>query len=140
MRSAGEARLHVPSSNVVRAAATARSMSAVVPSGARPTSSSECGEITSMVALPAGSTHSPPMNSCWYSSTVHSLRGFSKPDVSGRVGGRETSHGPGAGQRRAVDAPAPDHGRPTKGAKRERGGSPVVEVRVVETDEGALAR
>src|SRR5450432_2461046 len=52
MRSAGAARLHVPSSKVFRAAVTARSMSSLVPSGVRPTSSSEWGEITSIVDLP----------------------------------------------------------------------------------------
>ena len=36
MRSSGDSRGHSPSSNAVRAAATARSMSAVVPSGTRP--------------------------------------------------------------------------------------------------------
>src|SRR6266571_1849883 len=67
MRSSGDRRGHSPLSKASRAAATARSMSAVVPSGTRPTSSSECGEITSMVPVPAGSTHSPPMNSRWCS-------------------------------------------------------------------------
>src|SRR5437879_1113441 len=67
MRSSGDRRGHSPLSKASRAAATARSMSAGVPSGTRPTSSSECGEITSMVPVPAGSTHSPPMNSRWCS-------------------------------------------------------------------------
>src|SRR5918994_5459639 len=63
MRSSGDRRGHSPLSNASRAAATARSTSAAVPSGTRPTSSSECGEITSIVPELAGSTHSPPMNS-----------------------------------------------------------------------------
>ena len=54
MRSSGDRRGQSPLSNAVRAAATARSMSASVPSGTRPTSSSECGEMTSMVPLPVG--------------------------------------------------------------------------------------
>src|SRR5215216_13644 len=67
IRSSGARRGHSPLSKASRAAATARSMSAAVPSGTRPTSSSVCGEITSMVPVPAGSTHSPPMNSRWCS-------------------------------------------------------------------------
>src|SRR5215213_3082776 len=63
MRSSGDRRGHSPSSKAVRAAATARSMSAVVPSGTRPTTSSVWGEMTSMTSEPAGSTHSPPMKS-----------------------------------------------------------------------------
>ena len=63
MRSSGDIRGHSPSSNAVRAAATARSMSAFVPSGTRPTTSSVWGEMTSMTSVPAGSTHSPPMKS-----------------------------------------------------------------------------
>src|ERR1044071_5269320 len=63
MRSSGDRRGHSPSSKAVRAAATARSMSAVVPSGTRPTTSSVCGEMTSMTSEPAGATHSPPTQS-----------------------------------------------------------------------------
>src|SRR5437762_11161946 len=55
-------------------------MSAGVPAGTRPTVSSECGEITSMVSVPAGATHSPPMNrrsaTCMLSSLfVREVRG-----------------------------------------------------------------
>src|SRR5437660_1226468 len=67
MRSSGDRRGHSPLSNASRAAATARPMSAGVPSGTRPTSSSESGEITSIAPVPAGSTQSPPMNSRWCS-------------------------------------------------------------------------
>jgi hypothetical protein len=61
MRSSGAAIDHSPPSKAARAASTARSMSAVDPSGTRPTGSSLWGEMTSMVALVAGSTHRPPM-------------------------------------------------------------------------------
>ena len=61
-RSAGVMRGHGPWSNAVRAAATALSMSASVPSGTRPTTSSVAGEITAMVSVPSGATQSPPMN------------------------------------------------------------------------------
>ena len=61
MRSDGVIRGQGPLSNASRAAATARSMSASDPSGTRPTSSSLCGEITSITLDVAGSTHSPPM-------------------------------------------------------------------------------
>ncbi len=54
---------HSDSSKVRRAAATALSMSAVLPSGTRPATSSVVGFTTSMVSPPAGVTHSPPMNS-----------------------------------------------------------------------------
>ena len=74
MRSSGASRGHSPSSKAVRAACTARSMSAVVPSGTRPTTSSVWGEMTSMTSEPAGSTHSPPMNSfSWTCITSPSL-------------------------------------------------------------------
>ena len=63
MRSAGSVCGQSPSSNAVRAAATARSMSASTASGTRPTSSSECGEMTSIALSLAGATHSPPMYS-----------------------------------------------------------------------------
>ena len=49
------------SSKAARAAATALSMSAVVPSGTWPTFSSVDGEITSITPVPAGATQSPPM-------------------------------------------------------------------------------
>ena len=59
----GLIRGHGPSSKARRAAATAASMSAAVPSGTRATTSSVCGEITSMQRrCPAGSAQSPPMN------------------------------------------------------------------------------
>ena len=51
-----------PRSNAVRAAATALSMSASVPSGTRAMTSSVDGEITPMVSVPSGATQSPPMN------------------------------------------------------------------------------
>ena len=73
MRSSGERRGHSPSSNAFRAASTARSMSAVVPSGTRPTTSSVCGEMTSMTSVPAGSTHSPPMKSLSWTCIVMCL-------------------------------------------------------------------
>ena len=72
MRSSGDIRGHSPSSKAVRAAATARSMSAVVPSGTRPTTSSVCGEMTSMTSEPAGATHSPPMKSLSWTCMVFS--------------------------------------------------------------------
>ena len=52
---------HGPSSNARRAAATAASMSAGLPCGTSPMTSSDAGEITSMVSEPAGATISPPM-------------------------------------------------------------------------------
>ena len=61
-RSAGVMRGQGPRSKAVRAAATALSMSASVPSGTRPTTSSVDGEITEMVSVPSGATQSPPMN------------------------------------------------------------------------------
>lgn len=48
-------------SKVWRAAATARSTSALVASGTRPATSSVNGLMTSMVPVPDGSTSSPPM-------------------------------------------------------------------------------
>ena len=51
-----------PASKAVRAAATARSASAVVVLGTRPTSSPVAGDVTSTVPPPPGSTHEPPMN------------------------------------------------------------------------------
>ena len=62
-RSAGVMRGHGPSSKAVRAAATAASMSAGDASGTVPITSSVCGEMTSIVSLLWGETHSPPMNS-----------------------------------------------------------------------------
>ena len=61
-RSSGDMRGQGPRSKAVRAAATALSMSASVPSGTRPTTSSVEGEITSMTSVPSGATQSPPMN------------------------------------------------------------------------------
>ncbi len=61
-RSAGAMRGQGPSSKAVRAAATARSMSAVVASGTEAKTSSVVGLITSIVPVPDGDTHSPPMN------------------------------------------------------------------------------
>jgi hypothetical protein len=49
------------SSNACRAAATAASMSAGVPSGTRAMTSSVCGEMTSIVADDAGAIHLPSM-------------------------------------------------------------------------------
>lgn len=60
-RSDGDMRGHGPRSKAARAAATARSMSAVEASGTRAMISSECGEITSIDPVPAGSTHFPSM-------------------------------------------------------------------------------
>ena len=60
--SVGAIRGQGPSSNAVRAALTARSMSVVVASGTRPITSSVVGLITSIVPVPAGDVHSPPMN------------------------------------------------------------------------------
>ena len=51
-RSSGAMRGHGPLSKASRAAATALSMSAVVPSGTRPTFSSVDGEITSITPVP----------------------------------------------------------------------------------------
>ena len=61
-RSLGLIRGQGPSSKAVRAAATAASTSAAVPSGTVPTSSWVEGLMTSIVPVPAGATHSPPMN------------------------------------------------------------------------------
>src|SRR3954470_14161684 len=55
-RSGGEGRDHGRSSNAVRAAATARSMSAVVASGVRPATSSVDALMTSMVSVPDEAT------------------------------------------------------------------------------------
>ena len=60
-RSSGAMRVHSLLSKAARAAATALSMSAVVPSGTWPTFSSVDGEITSITPVPAGATQSPPM-------------------------------------------------------------------------------
>ena len=62
-RSAADMRGHGPSSNALRAAATARSTSASLACGTRAIGSSVRGEITSMVSVPWGSTKSPPMKS-----------------------------------------------------------------------------
>ena len=50
-----------PLSNASRASATASSTSASVASGTRPMTCSVVGLITSMVPVPEGLTHSPPM-------------------------------------------------------------------------------
>jgi hypothetical protein len=50
-----------PGPNAVRAAATALSTSGRLASGTRPSDSSVAALTTSMVPLPTGSTHSPPM-------------------------------------------------------------------------------
>ena len=60
--SAGVMRGQGPWSKAVRAAATALSMSASVPSGTRAMTSSVDGEIEPMVSVPSGATQSPPMN------------------------------------------------------------------------------
>ena len=60
-RSPGDICGHGPLSNASRAAATARSTSAVVASGTLAMTSSVAGEITASVSVPAGSTQSPPM-------------------------------------------------------------------------------
>ena len=62
-RSAGAMCGHGPLSKASRATATALSTSASVASGTRPTTSSVVGLMTSMVPVPEGLTHSPPMNS-----------------------------------------------------------------------------
>ena len=61
-RSVGVMRGHGPWSTASRAAATARSMSACMASGVRPTSSPVDGEWTSKTEEDDGATHSPPMN------------------------------------------------------------------------------
>ncbi len=61
IRSANGALAHSPAANDRRAAATARSTSAREACGTRPMTCSVCGETTSIVSVPAGSTHSPPM-------------------------------------------------------------------------------
>ena len=60
-RSTGVMWGHGPSSNALRAAATARSASPVDACGTWPITSSVAGEITSMTSEPSGATHSPPM-------------------------------------------------------------------------------
>jgi len=45
----------------VRAAATAASMSSGAPAGTEPTTSSECGEMTSMRSVVDGAAQFPPM-------------------------------------------------------------------------------
>jgi hypothetical protein len=61
IRSAGAVCGHGPSSNAVRAAATARSTSSSVASGALPTGSAVCGDTTRIRRSLAGATHRPPM-------------------------------------------------------------------------------
>ena len=80
IRSAGVSRGHGPSSNAFRAAATAASMSAALPSGTRATTSSECGETTSSTASVAGLAQAPPMNSASRSRVMRSVR---LPSLSG---------------------------------------------------------
>src|SRR5947209_105554 len=77
-RSLGVVCGHGPSSNALRAASTARSMSPSAPSGTTPTTSSVAGLITSMVLPLAGATHSPPMNRTSRFSTRASIA-FLKP-------------------------------------------------------------
>src|SRR5437868_5876970 len=77
-RSAGVVCGHGPSSNALRAASTARSMSPSEPSGTTPTTSSVAGLITSMVLPLAGATQSPPMNRTSRFST-RSSSAFLKP-------------------------------------------------------------
>ncbi len=60
-RSAGGMVAHSVLSKVWRAAATAASMSAAVPSGTVAMTSSVCGEITSIRCEPVEAIHSPPM-------------------------------------------------------------------------------
>jgi hypothetical protein len=62
-RSAAVVRGHGPRSNALRAAATARSMSAFDPSGTRAITSSVDGEMTSIWFELAGSAHCPSMKS-----------------------------------------------------------------------------
>src|SRR4051812_25883368 len=62
MRSSGLIRGQGPLSKARRAASTAASMSAGVPSGTRATTSSVCGETTSIVSSPVGAAHAPSMN------------------------------------------------------------------------------
>ena len=61
-RSAGVRWGQGPWSKAERAAATALSMSASVPSGTRAMTSSVTGETIPMVSVPSGATQSPPMN------------------------------------------------------------------------------
>ena len=69
---------HPPgSSNAARAALTAASMSAFVPSGTDPTSSSVLAAITDMRSEPCGSIQSPPMKSSSLSMVVCVLIGCS---------------------------------------------------------------
>lgn len=63
IRSSRLVRAQGPSSNARRPAATARSTSASQACGTRPMTCSVCGETTSIVSRPSGSTNSPPMNS-----------------------------------------------------------------------------
>jgi hypothetical protein len=62
-RSVGVIFGHGPLSKAARAAATARSTSALDDAGTLPTTSSVAGFTTSIVSVPAGVTQSPPMNS-----------------------------------------------------------------------------
>jgi hypothetical protein len=61
MRSSGLIRGHGPESKARRAAATAASMSALLPSGTVATTCSECGETTWIVSPVAGAAQSPSM-------------------------------------------------------------------------------
>ena len=77
-RSLGPISAQGPVSKAARAAATAASMSSVVPSGTRPNSPSVDGLITSIVPDPRGATQSPPMrNASW---TMGSAMGVSLLD------------------------------------------------------------
>src|SRR5690606_2016375 len=66
-RSSGDIRGHGPSSNALRAAATAASTSALAASGTLPTYSPVAGERTSMTSDDDGWTHLPPMKSLSHS-------------------------------------------------------------------------
>src|SRR6478735_1105644 len=87
MRSSGLIRGHGPESNARRAAATAASMSAVVPSGTVAITCSECGDTTWIVSDEAGAAHSPSMKSVDRSSDMSSPELGSEAEEVGEAGG-----------------------------------------------------
>src|SRR6478736_10223379 len=76
IRSSGDIRGHGPESNARRAAATAASMSALLPSGTVATTCSECGETTWIVSPVAGVAHSPSMKRVLWSRLMANLLRF----------------------------------------------------------------
>ncbi len=73
------------SSNAARAALTAASISALVPSGTDPAGSSVLAEVTVMRSVPSGSVHSPPMKSSLLSMVVCVLIALSPLVIEGGV-------------------------------------------------------